>query len=62
VSKKDKGFELFDEVKIASSPEVKALGLKGSTKYNYYRDWKIARGLQLHQKLLVKLNQRVRPR
>jgi len=37
VSKKDKAFELFDEGKNPSSPEVKALKLKGSTKYNYFR-------------------------
>ena len=32
MSKKDKAFELFDEGKNPSSPEVKALKLKGSTK------------------------------
>ena len=63
MTKKDKAFKLFDEGKNASSPEVKALKLKGRTKYNYYRDWKIAKGaVQLHQKPLVKQNQRVRPR
>jgi len=35
MSKKDEAFELFDEGKVPSSPEVKALGLKGTTKYNY---------------------------
>lgn len=44
MSKKDKAFELFDEGKNPSSPEVKALKLKGSTKYNYYSEWLKKRG------------------
>ena len=45
VSKRDKAFELFDEGKTSSSPEVKALGLKGTTRYNYYADWQKSKGV-----------------
>ena len=45
MSKKDKAFELFDQELEVGSPEIKDLGLKGATKYNYYRDWEIARGV-----------------
>jgi len=38
MNNKDKAFALFDEGKTASSSEVKALGLKGNTKYNYYAE------------------------
>ncbi len=44
MNKKDKAFELFDEGKNPSSPEVKVLKLKGSTKYNYYSEWLKKRG------------------
>ena len=44
MSKKDKAFELFDQELEVGSPEIKDLGLKGATKYNYYRDWEIALG------------------
>ena len=33
ISKKTKAFKLFDEKKGPSSPEVKALRLKGTTRY-----------------------------
>jgi len=45
VSEKDKAFTLFDEGKTSSSPDVKALGLKGTTKYNYYLEWQKLRGI-----------------
>jgi len=38
--KKAKAFKLFNEGKDASSPEVKALGLKGGTRYTYHDEWK----------------------
>lgn len=40
---KAKAFQLFDEGKNASSPEVKALGIKGATRYSYYSNWKKGR-------------------
>jgi hypothetical protein len=43
-SKKERAFRLFDEGKRPSDPEVKALGLKPSTVYRYYQEWKKARG------------------
>jgi len=39
-SNKDKAFALFHEGKTASSPEVKALGIKASTRYHYHSEWK----------------------
>ncbi len=45
MTRKEKAFKLFEEGKTASSPEVKALGLKGRTKYNYYLDWQKDRGV-----------------
>ncbi len=45
MNKKAKAFSLFDEGKTSSSPEVKALKLKGSTRYTYYGDWKKERGM-----------------
>lgn len=45
MSKKDKAFELFDEGKTTSSPEVKELKLKGATRYNYYAEWQKAGGV-----------------
>lgn len=44
-SRKDKAFELFDRGFDYNSPEIKALGLKGTAKYNYRRLWRIARGI-----------------
>ena len=38
-SKREKAFALYDQGFIPVSPEVKALGLKGSTRYNYFYDW-----------------------
>jgi len=39
-SLKAKAFKLFEKGKDSSSPEVKALGLKGATRYVYYDNWK----------------------
>lgn len=39
-SNKDKAFALFHTGKTASSPEVKALGLRASTRYHYHSEWK----------------------
>lgn len=39
-SNKDKAFALFHAGKTASSLEVKALGLKASTRYHYHSEWK----------------------
>lgn len=39
-SRKAKAFILFDQGKRPSDPEVKALGLKSSSLYNYYELWK----------------------
>ena len=35
-------FALFDQGRRPSDPEVKALGLKPKTTYNYYQQWKKA--------------------
>lgn len=40
VSKRQRAFALFDEGKTPSSPEVRALKLRGNVKYNYYQQWK----------------------
>lgn len=40
MSKKDQAFSLFDQGKKPSSPEVKQLGLKPKTSYNYYQEYK----------------------
>lgn len=37
---KDVAFQLFDEGKRPSDPEVKALGIKSKTRYNYFQMWK----------------------
>jgi hypothetical protein len=37
---KERAFRLFDEGKRPSDPEVKALGIKPSTAYRYYQEWK----------------------
>ena len=37
---RDIAFELFDQGKRPSGPEVKALGIKFKTSYNYFQDWK----------------------
>jgi len=39
-SKTARAFELFEEGKTASSPEVKALGLKPSSRYSLLSQWK----------------------
>ena len=45
VNKKEQAFALFDEGKTPSSPEIKALKLKGTTKYNYHLEWQKNRGI-----------------
>jgi len=45
VTEKEEAFRLFSEGKDAYSPEVKALKLKGKTRYNYYSEWQKLRGL-----------------
>lgn len=52
VSLKNKAFKLFDEGKNASSAEVKALGLKGGTRYVYYDNWKKSRAAGEEAKIL----------
>jgi len=42
-SKKARAYQLFDERKRPSSPEVKALGIKPNSLYRYYQDWKKTR-------------------
>ena len=44
MTKREAAFALFDEGKVASSPEVKALKLKSHTRANYYYDWKQGKG------------------
>ena len=44
MSKKDKAFELFNDGKTPTSPEVKDLKLKGSTRYNYFYEWQRSTG------------------
>lgn len=39
---KESAYQLFNEGKAISSPEVKALGLKASTRYSYHTMWKKA--------------------
>lgn len=39
MSKKDKAFELFNRDKRPSDEEIKKLGLKPKTTYNYYQQW-----------------------
>jgi hypothetical protein len=39
-TKKAKAFRLFDEGKIPSDGEVKAIKIKPKTRYNYYQEWK----------------------
>ena len=39
-TRKDKAYKLFSEGKDASSPEIKALGLRATTRYSYYSRWK----------------------
>lgn len=38
-TKQERAYELFCEGKTSSSPEVKALDLKASTRYSYYSRW-----------------------
>ncbi len=44
-SKKAKAFALFDEGNTASSDGIKALKLKGDTRYNYYSEWRRMKGV-----------------
>ena len=44
MSKKQKAFELFSQGKRPSDPEVKSLGLKSKSLYNYYQEWKKSSG------------------
>jgi len=37
---RDLAFELFDQGRRPSDPEVKALGLKSKATYNYFQEWK----------------------
>jgi len=37
---RDLAFELFEQGKRPSDPEIKALGLKPKTTYNYFQEWK----------------------
>ena len=46
---RESAFVLFDEGKSPSSPEGKKLGLKGQTRYNYFRDWKAGRSPEAKQ-------------
>lgn len=39
---KEQAYRLFNEGKTASSPEVKVLGLKSSTRYSYHTMWEKA--------------------
>lgn len=39
-SKKTKAFSLFDKGKRPSDREVRALGLKEKTRFNYFQEWK----------------------
>jgi len=52
---KVKAFHLFDKGKDASSPEVKALGLKPSTRYSYYSNWNKGRGGEPEKRKKVNL-------
>lgn len=40
MSKKSKAFELFSQGFRPSAPEVKSLGLKPKSSYNYFQEWK----------------------
>jgi len=44
MSKKDQAFALFDQGKRPGDQEVKNLGLKPKTTYNYYQGWKKSGG------------------
>ncbi len=39
-TRRELAFALFDQEKRPSAPEVKALGLKPKTRYNYFQEWK----------------------
>ena len=45
MSKKAQAYALFNQGKKPSSPEVKDLGLKPKTTYNYYQEWKKVGGV-----------------
>ena len=40
MSKKQKAFKLFDQGKKPRDQEIKSLGLKSKSTYNYYQEWK----------------------
>lgn len=42
---KEIAFALFDEGKLPSDKDVKALPVKAKTRYNYYQMWKLKQGL-----------------
>lgn len=44
MSKKEKAFELFNQGKRPKDKEVKSLGLKAKTCYNYFQAWKQSGG------------------
>lgn len=44
-TKKEIAFELFEEGKLPTDPEVKALGLKGKSKNTYYYEWQKSKGI-----------------
>ena len=44
VNKKIKAFELFDQGKSVSSPELQDLHLKNHTRHNYYWEWQKGKG------------------
>lgn len=46
VSKKQKAFDLFNQGFRPSDTEVKALGLKTKSRFNYYQLWKHSSGGQ----------------
>jgi len=45
VNKKIKAFELFDQGKSVSSPELQDLHLKNHTRHNYYWEWQKGKGV-----------------
>jgi len=45
MTKRQAAFAYFDKGLSSSSPEVKALGLKSHTRYNYFLEWKKAGGV-----------------
>lgn len=47
MSKKQKAFKLFDQGKRPGDQEVKDLGLKSKTTFNYFQEWKKSAANQL---------------